>query len=56
MKILLRYASNGAVGFTLALKMAELEVMKGKIKFKIAVFSETIRDRAERSKFFTLSG
>ena len=30
-KILLRYASNGSVGFTLRLKMAELEVMKGQI-------------------------
>ena len=31
MKILLRQASNGSVGFTLRLKMAELEVIKGQI-------------------------
>ena len=30
MKILLRYASNGFVGFTLQLKMAELEVLNNK--------------------------
>ena len=51
MKILLRYASTGAVGFTLGLKMADIEVMN---LFKFAVISETVRDRVKRSKFFTL--
>ena len=51
----MRYASTGAVRFTLQLKMADLRGHERSNLFKFAFISETVSDRVKRSEVFTLT-